>query len=586
MKKTLTKSLALLLAVLMLMTAMPMGVFADDACTHWDYLVNNPKNDATKDADGNVAYWHCTHCEKNFAKGTNGPDFSKVLSDEEVILHFFPADKDYDLEVEGNAGQKKEDATCKSGNIYYKKCANCNVYSDTLTYEDNERADHIEADEWTVPAGADCTVKSFTKKLLCKVCSKELRKETVPKGDHDEDPKDIVEATCQKVGHKGGVYCTNCCKYIQGGEVIEKKAHEITTLEKRVEPTCTKPGSEEMKDCKMCHGKETLVGGRYINNQPVANVIPKLGHNLIDVTKRDKTCEEDGYTKDGRICSRCKMVFTPMGEDIIDEAEGHNPIFRKEKGATTSEAGWCNHYYCNNEIKVNGKMQPCGQLYLQETDVDGKPKVDPSTGKPVLRKATEAEVMTPIVNHEHKLYKDTTLSKDKTCLVDGRLVMKCDICKQIIQDEVLKATGHDWKWVEGKKATCYSTGTTFEQCSVCKERRGEPQITEKLPHTWKLKEPADCTKGGKAVYECEVCQETEERDVVPQGNHVDADDNGVCDVCETKFCSCICHNQAWYGKILLFFVQVWWQFLGIRQTCACGKVHYVKAATQDVPSVT
>ncbi len=580
MKKTLTKSLALLLAVLMLMTAMPMGVFAEETCTHWLTLETHAKKDATATEDGNISYAFCTHCQKYFPLGSNGPDFTKVLNDEDVILHFFPDNQHYDLGVPGNDGKKKEDATCKSGNIYYKKCANCDVYSETLTYEDDDRAPCTPADEWTVPAGADCTEKGFTKKLLCTVCKKSVREVQVPKGNHVEENKDIIEATCQKVGHKGGVYCNNCCKYLQGGEIIEKKAHEITTLEKRVEPTCTEPGSEEMKDCKMCHGKETLVGGRYINNQPVANVIPKLGHNLIDVTKRDKTCLEDGYTSDGRICSRCKYVFTPKGADIIDPAPGsHNPIIHHAyRAATTSREGNEEYWECSREN--------CKAVFVQKKDAAGIGEVNPSTGKPILEETTIDKVTIPIVDHTHKLYKDTTLSKDKKCLTDGRLVMRCDICNQIIQDEVLKATGHDWKWVEGKKATCYSTGTTFEQCSVCKEKRGELQITEKLPHTWKLKEPADCTKGGKAVYECEVCHETEERDVVPQGNHVDADDNGVCDVCETKFCSCICHNQAWYGKILLFFVQVWWQFLGIRQTCACGKVHYVKAATQDVPSVT
>ena len=590
MKKTFTKSLALLLAVLMLMTAMPMGVFADDACTHWDYLVNHPKNDATKNADGNVAYWHCTHCEKNFAKGTNGPDFTKVLSDEDVILHFFPADRDYDKNKPGNADQEKEDATGKSGNIYYKKCANCNVYSETLTYEDDVRTECTPADEWTVPAGADCTVKGFTKKKLCTVCGKSIPKydEIVSKGDHADVNLDVINPTCQKVGHKGGVYCTNCCKYLQGGEVIEKKAHEITTLEKRVEPTCTTAGSEEMKDCKMCHGKETLVGGRYVNNEPVANTIPKLGHELVDVTKRARTCLEDGYTSDGRICSRCKLVFTPKGSDIIDDAPGkHNPEKVLERAATTSSRGWVEHYKCTNTHTFEGKTKECGQLFLQEKDARGVPKVDPTTGKPVLREATEAEVYLKPTDHTHKEYKDTKLSKDGDCLTDGRLVIKCEICGETLKDEKIVASGHKWKWVEGAAATCSQAGTQYEKCTVCGATRGTPVPSDKKPHSWKLEKAADCTKGGKALYKCEVCGATEEREITKQTKHTDGDDNGVCDVCETKFCTCICHNHAWYAKILLFFVQVWWQFLGIRQNCVCGlKVHYVKTAAADVPTVT
>ena len=107
MKKTFTKSLALLLAVLMLMTAMPMGVFADDACTHWLTLETHAKKDPEAGTEGNIAYAFCTKCQKYFPLGANGPDFTKEITDEDVILHFFPVDRDYDLSNPKNFLQKK-----------------------------------------------------------------------------------------------------------------------------------------------------------------------------------------------------------------------------------------------------------------------------------------------------------------------------------------------------------------------------------------------------------------------------------------------------------------------------------------------
>ncbi len=583
MKKTFTKSLALLLAVLMLMTAMPMGVFAAGTCTHWETLVTTGKKAATENADGNIAYAYCSNCQKYFAIGTSGPDFSKELDPDELVLHFFPADKDYNLALPGCKDKKKSDATCQTGNIYYKKCKHCNTWSDTLTFEDKERADHKPADEWTVPTGADCTVQGFTKKILCTVCAQSVYEERVPKGEHAEVPMDDIAATCQKEGHRAGMYCTNCCKYLQGGETISKTAHDIKTIpgRERVEATCTEPGTEEVKICTMCRGEETIVGGKIVNGNIVANVIPKLGHKIEDVEKRTRTCMQDGYNMNARICTRCGLSLSPAGAVVLDKAPGkHHPVKVLERAATTSSRGWVEHFVCDN---YNGDGKQCGQLFLQQKATDGKPAVDPNTHEPILKEATEAEVYTKPKNHTHKEYKDTTLSKDGDCETDGRLVIKCEICGETIKDEKIVATGHDWKEVISDGTTCIKSGIKCEKCTKCgAERNRQPVIGD---HKWKLEKPADCTKGGDAIYKCEVCGTEKKESVAKRDAHEDKDDNGVCEVCNTKFCSCICHNHAWYSKILMFFVQVWWQFLGIRQNCACGKVHYVKNASPDVPSV-
>ena len=124
-----------------------------------------------------------------------------------------------------------------------------------------------------------------------------------------------------------------------------------------------------------------------------------------------------------------------------------------------------------------------------------------------------------------------------------------------------------------------------QQCKVCKTTNQSTEL-DLAAHDMKLTEKADCTKGGNAVYKCAVCGYTETKAVPKRDSHKDDNHDGYCDECGTQFCTCLCHNDKWYGKLLYYFVKIWWQYFGIKEKCECGVVHYTKTQTNVVPNVT
>ena len=160
MKKTFTKALALVLALLMLMTAVPMGVFAVDPinCDHSYELV--PATEAKANKHGNTKYYKCPTCGACFA--TPG---GAMIKESTTVIHYYshwnPTDSEEDQKALVSA------ATCQKKAVYYKKCCvkdendvECGLLG-TETFEYGELSGH-EATDWLVPSGADCTVAGFT----------------------------------------------------------------------------------------------------------------------------------------------------------------------------------------------------------------------------------------------------------------------------------------------------------------------------------------------------------------------------------------------------------------------------------------
>lgn len=87
-----------------------------------------------------------------------------------------------------------------------------------------------------------------------------------------------------------------------------------------------------------------------------------------------------------------------------------------------------------------------------------------------------------------------------------------------------------------------------------------------------------CDKEGAIIRVCEGCGDSQTVSVIPAAGHIDADGNGICDVCQTvvdatKTCDHICHKTGFvrvFYKIALFF----WKLFKINKYCSCGAAHY------------
>ena len=132
---------------------------------------------------------------------------------------------------------KSIEPTCNEYGKRYLKCVNCGNEK-VLEDEDYGYAGHRYVLVNSVKA--TCTTDGYLGDSKCKYCGLENKNQPenkVIKAYHDMDPEEIdsclikdyksVEATCEKEGYTGDVYCTICHKVIKEGKTIEKLEHSF-----------------------------------------------------------------------------------------------------------------------------------------------------------------------------------------------------------------------------------------------------------------------------------------------------------------------------------------------------------------------
>ena len=132
---------------------------------------------------------------------------------------------------------KSIEPTCNEYAKNYLRCVNCGYE----TVEENEERGYADHKYVLVNSvKATCTTDGYLGDSKCKYCGLENENQPenkVIKAYHDMDPEEIdsclindyksVEATCEKEGYTGDVYCTICHKVIEEGKTIEKLEHSF-----------------------------------------------------------------------------------------------------------------------------------------------------------------------------------------------------------------------------------------------------------------------------------------------------------------------------------------------------------------------
>ena len=132
---------------------------------------------------------------------------------------------------------KSIEPTCNEYGKRYLKCVNCGNEK-VLEDEDYGYADHRYVLVNSVKA--TCTTDGYLGDSKCKYCGLENENQPenkVIKAYHNVEPGTSgsclindyksVEATCEKEGYTGDVYCTICHKVIEEGKTIEKLEHSF-----------------------------------------------------------------------------------------------------------------------------------------------------------------------------------------------------------------------------------------------------------------------------------------------------------------------------------------------------------------------
>ena len=184
---------------------------------------------------------------------------------------------------------------------------------------------------------ATCTEDGMKAHYYCSECKTyfdenengvELEDLVIEAAHIDTEVKKGYPATCTTSGLKDGIYCNTCKTDVQEQEVIPALGHNIIE-DAAVAPTCTEPGSTEGSHCSRC---DDVTEGY--------EVIQALGHSFGDWIALDSNEENAPYFH-GKECSVCHEF----------EYELHDDGTNATSGVRTCET-------CGSDYGVNSQTEP------------------------------------------------------------------------------------------------------------------------------------------------------------------------------------------------------------------------------------
>ena len=481
-----------------------------DKLAHSHSMEYVSKVDKTCTSNGNIEYYHCVKCNKNYLdKNGNNEVIDVVIKasheygkyQEEVnatcskegikghyecsVCHSYfdveknkldslaIAKKNHDL-----VHHEKLEATCSSiGYEAYDTCKNC----DYTTYKEIAKKDHNY--KWIVDKEAT-EDETGLKHEECSVCHDKKNENTIiVKLNHTHNMEHVlkVEKTCTSNGNIEYYHCIKCNKnYLDESgtnevvDVVIKASHEYGNFINEVASTCSKEGTKGHYECNVCHS--------YFD----AN---KNKLDSLTITKKSHDYKTIYSYNESKHYYECKNCDTKKNE------EDHNFTWIVDKEATEEETG-LKHEECN----------VCHYTRNENTVID---KLD------------------HIHNMEH------VLKVEKTCTSDGNIeYYHCSKCNKNyldangnneVVDVIIKASHEYGNFINEVASTCSKEGIKGHyECSVChsyfdaNKKQLNSTIINKKPHNLVHhdKKEATCTSAGYEAYDtCRNCDYTTYKEI-------------------------------------------------------------------------
>ncbi len=530
--------------------------------------------------DGNIEYYSCKNCDKVFLEAKADSETT------EAKIH------------EGKL--KADDPKLKDRTTH-------NEAEKTVKYSFDDKGNKIQY---------DCS-KGGKEYKVCTVCEVEYSPTTIAVRNHKDKQYLEVPATCLEPGLEAYTACEYCGSPWVEPKEIEALGHKGKIVDAK-DPTCEKPGNVEYWQCERC---DAVANNKDMNN-PVydekdkdGNVtkkaidkagfsIPATVHDLVFVSKRvDPDCINEGTAKIVK-CTTCNKQFMEYnkGDEIPDAAFANVEGLPTYKDNKTAE-----HYYKEVATAADAKLPAAGHIWVKDMSEGSVGYVKPTCNKEGSCIATCAnckatkEFKIAKTNHTSAGSKVETLPA--TCEKNAVDVYICGQCGERFEQEVSNPTadqlakGHKYsgetKVIE--PPTCQKEGLQGRLCLNGCGKAIDTKTLPKIAHDIKaVKEvPATCTQEGiRAHYACVNCGTkytnaagttlaSDESLKIAKTDHVDKDKDNICDVCKAVVNGCdhICHKTDVFSKLVWFIARLWYQYLGINQTCKCGLPHYEKAKT-------
>ena len=243
-------------------------------------------------------------------------------------------------------------ATCrKEGNVEYWSCSKCGKnYADADATQEltsiitaMDANNHEGGTELKDAVEATCEHTGYTGDTYCKGCNAKLSSGTVIPAGHKLTHVDAIPATCKDTGTKEHWHCSVCDKDFADSKgatalkdltLAKDPANHVggTVIKNKTAATCTVPGNTGDTYCKGCDAK--LSSG---------TVIP-AGHKLTHVDAVAATCKDTG-TKEHWHCSVCDKDFADSkGDaaltDVTIAKDPNNHVGFKSEWATDADGHW------------------------------------------------------------------------------------------------------------------------------------------------------------------------------------------------------------------------------------------------------
>lgn len=593
-----------------------------DVCgaKYGDKLAHNMAATAAKDptctTPGNIAYWYCSLCETYYSDVTGDTPLTITEESDPRVIPALggdhkPAEKYSYFSEDGSA------FNCDVGGYRVKLCTECGA--EVGEREPVAGVGCVQADDWRYIGkngeAFDCTVGGERVKY-CEKCGKELgQRQELAKKDHDYVEYPEVAATCTEGGLTSYTACSVCGKQTSQPQPTSPAGHTKQFVEAQ-ESTCSATGNVAYWICPVCGlialdedftqvvEDEYKVDddGEFVLDKDGNKIVVKTALEKVTIAKKPHTFEilsdavEPECTQNGRKaiykCSVCGQMAV-LAEEI---EEG-----KYEEGAYSIGEGENTKYYKDITTASEAVIKMLGHDYLPDYENEYVPATCTAEGscKAFCKRCHLPTTLTlPKIKHTP----DTNFEGehfDPTCERGAYETRKCAVCGTIYEVDLYDPDlpddaqadvcpiGHDYSGLVTviQEADCTHAGIKGRAClhGCGKYVDGEeiPMAGHQLVDV--RVEPDGHTPGyyGK---QCTVCgQFTEKAEISVPADCVDSNGDAKCDVCGKILCDHMCHTDNAFMKIVWFVVRLWYQFLGINETCKCGLPHYTKASSIVVP---
>lgn len=402
---------------------------------------------------------------------------------------------------------------CTTEGKVYEECtraAECKYVSKTTdkTFSADATESHSFKKDTEKSIPATCTADGQDV-LECRFCHK-LAIEVVKATGHDiVENKDLNRApNCTNDGYYSDI-CKNCGE-IFNAKVLPKIADAhvgIINTELSYAATCTKDG-QEVGDCGIC-------------GKPYIKVLPKLGHDLVNVPAKAPTCEEAG-NKAYSYCKRtgCDLTEEAVKKDLEVEikALGHKKVEDKAVAATCTEKGLTKGSHCSvcgKILEAQTEVAPLGHDYVKASDSCTAACGDKATigYDHMACSRCDSEYIVKYADIPAHIWGETK-KQEMTCEQDGFEYQPCTFegctAKNIDEKTRVAATGHVNKAGEVITKLCTRTTTdnvcVNKHCNV-KDANGK-NIEIKFVHNDKFEAKLDatCLMYAHELWVCTVCE--------------------------------------------------------------------------------